>query len=263
MAKYKYSVKNLKENQAKALAKDASVSTKVAIETTKFLKGKTTKVAIAYLEKVLEKKLAVPYKRFTDGVGHRKGKGITSGRYPQKLSKVFINLIKSAESNASIKGLGEELKIVHFSAQRASVPMHYGRHPRREMKRTHVELIVEEVEVKKKKVVSKKKVETKKQEKVIPKVEVKKEVKAPEVKTKIKVEEKSKVEVKIEKKLEEVKKVTKVEDKVEPKIEEVKKEKTKDKSFNHSTELNKPVIKEQEKINNQKSQEKHKVEDKK
>jgi len=191
MAKYKYSVKNLKENQAKALAKDASVSTKVAIETTKFLKGKTTKVAIAYLEKVLEKKLAIPYKRFTDGVGHRKGNGITSGRYPQKLSKVFITLIKSAEANASIKGLGEELKIVHFSAQKASVPMHYGRHPRREMKRTHVELIIEEVEAIKKKIIPKKKIEVKKeekkpvikeQEKVIPKEEVKKEVKVPEIK---------------------------------------------------------------------------------
>ena len=174
MAKQKYSVKNLKENQAKAIAKDASVSTKTSIETVKFLKGKTTKIAIAYLEKVLEKKLAVPYKRFTDGVGHRKGSGITSGRYPQKLSKALILLIKNVETNASMKGLGEELRIVSFVANRASIPMHYGRHPRREMKRTHIEIIVEEIEstkkkpiAKKQKVAEKSKVEVKKVETVV------------------------------------------------------------------------------------------------
>ena len=200
MAKQKYSIKTLKENQAKALAKDASVSTKVSIETTKFLNGKSTKVAIAYLEKVLEKKLAVPYKRFTDGVGHRKGKGITSGRYPQKLSKLLIVLIKSVEANASMKGLGENLKIVHFNAHRASTPMHYGRHPRREMKRSHIEIIVEEVEAKKK-VATKKKVVAK------PKVEEKPKVKA-EIKTNIpKVEEKKVEEVKKEPKVEEKPKV--------------------------------------------------------
>jgi len=217
MAKQKYSIKTLKENQAKALAKDASVSTKVSIETTKFLNGKSTKVAIAYLEKVLEKKLAVPYKRFTDGVGHRKGKGITSGRYPQKLSKLLIVLIKSVEANASMKGLGENLKIVHFNAHRASTPMHYGRHPRREMKRSHIEIIVEEVEAKKK-VATKKKVVAK------PKVEEKPKVKA-EIKTNIpKVEEKPEVKAEIktnipkveEKKVEEVKKEPKVEEK--PKV---------------------------------------------
>jgi large subunit ribosomal protein L22 len=171
MSKYNYSVKNLKENQAKAVARDASVSFKNSIEATRFLKGKTIAVASAYLEKVLEKKLAIPYKRFTDGVGHRKGSGITSGRYPQKLSKVLLDLFKSVSANASNKGLGDELRIVHFSANKASSPMHYGRHSRRVMKRTHIEIVVEEVE-------SKKDSKTKKKplpKKAIPKEEQKKE----------------------------------------------------------------------------------------
>ncbi len=189
MTKYKYSVKNLKENQAKALARDASVSFKSAIEACNFLRGRTTKQALSLLEKVLDKKIAIPFKRFTDGVGHRRGNGIAAGRYPQKLSDVLIKLIKNAEANASIKALNENLKIVHLSAQKASVPMHYGRHPRREMKRSHIELIVEEIEEKKKEPKKKKtdvksttttkakaKSENQNKEKVIPK-EVKEEIK--------------------------------------------------------------------------------------
>ncbi len=216
MSKYKYSQKNLKENQARSVARDASVSVKTSVETVKFLKGKTTKRATAYLEKVLEKKIAIPYTRFTDGVGHRAGNGITSGRYPQKLSKVLINLIKNVEANASMKGLGEELKIVYFVAHKAATPMHYGRHPRREMKRTHVELIVEEVEAKKKtvvkkkvsikaeaeekKVVEKKTIETPVKKKAEVKVDVpkKEEVPKTEAKVEAKVEEKKTVEKPIE-----------------------------------------------------------------
>lgn len=150
MKKQNYSIKNLKENMAKAVTKDAPVSWKTSVEVVKFLKGKTTKQAKAYLEKVLDKKLAIPFTRFTADVGHRKGNGIATGRYPQKLSKVIISLLNNVEANASVKGLGENLKIIHFVANRASVPMHYGRHARREMKRTHIELIVQEVEEKKK-----------------------------------------------------------------------------------------------------------------
>jgi ribosomal protein uL22 len=229
MAKYNYSRKLLEDNQARSVARDAPVSTKVSIEVVKFLKGKTTKVAKAYLEKVLQKTLAIPFTRFTDGVGHRPGNGITSGRYPQKLSVELIKLMTNVEANASIKGLGEELKIIHFVAHRASTPMHYGRHPRREMKRTHIEIIVEEVETKKKvaKKKAKSKVEVKKVEK---KTEVKPEVKKSIPKVEVKKEEtnlvekiiEKKPEVKVEKKVEESKVVEKKE---EPKKEEPKKEK--------------------------------------
>ena len=212
MNKQNYSIKNLKENMAKAIAKDAPVSWKTSVEMTKFLKGKTTKQAKAYLEKVLEKKLAIPFTRFNGDVGHRRGNGIAAGRYPQKLSKVVIALLNNAEANASMKGLGENLKIVHFVANKAAVPMHYGRHARREMKRTHIELIVEEVEEKKKstKKSTPKKVETKVEKTEVsekpakPKVEPKKEIKPVETK-KVEVQPIKKAEVKLESKLEEKK----------------------------------------------------------
>jgi len=231
MSQYKYSFKNLKENMARAVARDASVSYKVSIEATRYLKGKTTAQAKAILEKVLEKKLAIPYKKFTDGVGHRQGNGITSGRYPQKLSVVLITLLSSVEANASIKGLGDTLKIIHFSAQKASTPMHQGRQSRRVMKRTHIELVVEEVEVKKaisknSKKTTKKKVETKNVEEKpkvsekIEKVEVKKEEKKSEP-----VQEKKKEDVKPEQKYNNPK--DQIDEKAQDKKEEPKLEETK------------------------------------
>jgi len=243
MTKYKYSVKNLKENQAKALARDASVSFKSAIEACNFLRGRTTKQALSLLEKVLDKKIAIPFKRFTNGVGHRRGNGIAAGRYPQKLSDVLIKLIKNAEANASIKGLNENLKIVHFSAQKASVPMHYGRHPRREMKRSHIELIVEEVEEKKK--------EHKKKKSDVKK-EVKKEAKKEKVEKEITKEVKPKVENKKNEIKEEPKEIMLNNQKIigtnklekEPKEEKKKEENTQDikKESDNKEMLNNKVI---------------------
>ncbi len=148
MAAYNYSIKELKENMARAVARDAGVSTKYAIETVHFLKNRTTAQAKAYLDKVIAKKAAIPFRRFTNGVGHRKGPNMAAGRYPRKLSLELIRLIKNVEANASMKGLGDNLKIIYFIANKAAVPMRYGRHPRRETKRTHIEIIVEEVEEK-------------------------------------------------------------------------------------------------------------------
>ena len=101
------------------------------------------------LERVLEKKQAIPFTRFTDGVGHRAGAGITAGRFPEKASKEFIKLIKDAEANAQTKGLSTELKIVHLLAHKGSNDYHYGRQRRRKYKRTHLEIVVEEQEEKK------------------------------------------------------------------------------------------------------------------
>ena len=57
----------------------------------------------------------------------------------------FIKLIESAEANAQFKGLNtSKLVISHISANKASKAWHYGRKSRRKMKRTNVEVIVEE-----------------------------------------------------------------------------------------------------------------------
>lgn len=130
---------------AKAYGSNLGISTKVSIEIANHLRGRSTSKAKAILENVLKKKEAIPFKRFTDGVGHKTGIG--PGRYPEKASKEFLKLIKQAEANAQNKGLGEELKIVHVSANKAPKQMKQGR---KEFKRTHVQLIVQEEKVEKK-----------------------------------------------------------------------------------------------------------------
>lgn len=182
----KYAFQGMKENMARARAKDVEISTKVAIETANFLRGKTTEKAKNILDRVLNMKQAIPFKRFTDGVGHRKGAGIGSGRFPQKASTEFKRLIEEAEANAQAKGLSTELKITSIVANKGSNQFHSGRLSRRQYKRTHLEIIVEEMEAEKKPT---KKVEKKatakssqKSESQAPKKPVAKEIKKEEPK---------------------------------------------------------------------------------
>jgi ribosomal protein L22 len=62
-----------------------------------FIKNKTIDKAIEELEQVIKLKKAVPYK---GEIPHRKGKGMMSGRYPVKASKLFIALLKGLKGNA-------------------------------------------------------------------------------------------------------------------------------------------------------------------
>ena len=146
MVSTKYAFENYQENMARAQSKGLPISTKTAIEMSNFLRGRTTEKAKLLLERILKKEQALPMKRFTDGVGHRKGP-IAAGRYPQKASEEFLKLVKIVEANAREKGLGESLKIVHLAAQKGSNDYHYGRQRRRTFKRTTIEIVVEEVQV--------------------------------------------------------------------------------------------------------------------
>jgi len=78
------------------------------------------------LEKVIQKKQAVPYKRYLKDIPHRKG-NIATGRYPIKASRVILDLIKSAESNAKNKGMSSNLVISHISAHKGNAQSRYGR----------------------------------------------------------------------------------------------------------------------------------------
>lgn len=161
MADYSYAYKGKTDGVAKAVAKDAPISTKVAIEISNYLRGRNTKKAKAILERVIKQEQAIPYKRFTDGVGHKKG-AIAAGRYPEKASKAFLALIASAEANAAQLGLADELVITHLAAHQAARPFHYGRLRRRQVKATHVEIVLAEDEKAEKKAKPKKKATAKK-----------------------------------------------------------------------------------------------------
>merc|ERR1719275_544396 len=71
--------------------------------------------ALKYLENVLEKKEAIPFRVFTGGVGrHAQGKQKNAPgdkcRWPQKATKAFLDLLRNAKANLTVK---------HVSCQRA------------------------------------------------------------------------------------------------------------------------------------------------
>jgi large subunit ribosomal protein L22 len=109
------------------------------------LRRKTTAKAKSILQEVIMKTNPVPFKRFSGDIGHKKG--ISAGRYPVKTAKEVLKLIQLAEANAQFKGLNTgNLTINHIAATKASRPWHYGRQRRRKMKRTNIEIMVEEVQ---------------------------------------------------------------------------------------------------------------------
>jgi large subunit ribosomal protein L22 len=144
--KYKYAFKSDKENIVKVVGRDLGISTKQAIEICSYIKGMQLKNATALLTNVMKMQAVIPFKRFTEGAGHKKGFG--AAKYPLRASKQFLALLKALEANAQNKGLSTELKIIHACAQKAAEPFHYGRKRRIRMKRTHVEIAAEEQEVK-------------------------------------------------------------------------------------------------------------------
>lgn len=151
----------IKENIAKASARNLPISTKQSIEMSNHLRYKKLEKAQKILERVIKKEEAIPFKRFTGDVGHKRGK-IASGRYPQKAAKEMLKLLNAAEANAQFKGLSTaDLRIIELITNKASTPWRYGRQTRRKAKRTNIDLVVESKEKETKKL-PKKKVEEKK-----------------------------------------------------------------------------------------------------
>lgn len=132
-----------KELMARAIGLALPISFKQSVEICNFIKTKKMDEAKKILQKVIEKKTAVPFKIYNWDLGHKKKVG--PARYPEEASKEFIKLIEAVEANAQFKGLNtSNLVIAHISAHKASKAWHFGRHLRRKMKRTNVEIVVQE-----------------------------------------------------------------------------------------------------------------------
>lgn len=138
-----YMPKVLPQRAGKAILRDAQLSPKVAMEIAAFLRAMTVERAIQTLERVLRKEEAVPYKRFTNAIGHRRGP-LAAGRYPQKGSDLFLKLVKNAKANAINAGLTGELVISHIAVNRAAESFRNRAKFRNQTKRAHIECIVTE-----------------------------------------------------------------------------------------------------------------------
>ncbi len=152
MAKFRYSNKSSSKLSAKAVIRNAPASYKQCIEICSFIRGKAASTALKMLKDIADEKKPLPIKRFNrGGTGHRKGK-TGPGRYPKKAVSVIADLINSAIANARFKSLDAPNMFIKFiSAHKGENRLHYGRQRRRYMKRSNIELVLEEKEAKKEK----------------------------------------------------------------------------------------------------------------
>jgi large subunit ribosomal protein L22 len=140
MGSYRYSTK-INEHMAKALLVAEAISTKHSVEICNLVRGLSLQKAKKILEEVIAMKRAVPFKRYNDNVGHRKGMG--PGRYPIKAASKILSLLNTVNANAQIKNLDSDALIIsHICSHMASRPMRGGRKRGRISKKTHVEVVV-------------------------------------------------------------------------------------------------------------------------
>lgn len=138
------------DTTAKALGREMPVSPKFAREVAGMIRGMKVDTARQALEDVIDKKRAVPLKRYNKRVSHKPGVG--PGRYPIKAAKAILGVLDSAASNAEYKGLDvSNMAIATISVARGrTIPGHmpraHGRATQWNQETVNLEIIIEEVE---------------------------------------------------------------------------------------------------------------------
>ncbi len=151
MSRFKYAYQYYDSiNHARASIREKSISHKHAREIGHAIKGMNLESAQDYLNRVINKESAVPFKRYKNQVGHRSDPGVMAGRYPQKAALEILNLLVSLESNAEYKGLDlDRLKIVNVTVHKGIIvkrfiPRAQGRATPKNDARVHVEAVAQE-----------------------------------------------------------------------------------------------------------------------
>ncbi|MFC7227814.1 50S ribosomal protein L22 [Salinirubellus salinus] len=147
-----YSVDADPETTAKAMLREKHMSHKHSKAIAREIKGKTASEAVEYLEAVVEGERSVPFRSHNTGVGHRSDiEGWDAGRYPEKASKAFLDLLENAVNNADHQGFeGEAMRIAHVAAHKVGEspgrkPRAFGRASAWNTPQVDVELVLEEV----------------------------------------------------------------------------------------------------------------------
>jgi len=129
---------------ARVVGKNLQISSKKAYEVANFIRGKKADSVLRDLQLVIEKKKAVPYRRYHMNVSPKRGIG--PGKYPVNVSFEIIKLIDSLKANAKEKGLDEKnLVLLHAAAHQGPKIRHNGRQGGTR-KNAHFELVAKEIE---------------------------------------------------------------------------------------------------------------------
>ena len=101
--------KEAKDHIAYFKAIDLPISTKASVEICNYLRNRPLDKAKAILNQVINKKMAIPYRRYNRDMGHKPG--IAAGRYPEKAAKHILKVLnadmnelkRSSKSKSPIK----------------------------------------------------------------------------------------------------------------------------------------------------------------
>lgn len=153
MPEWGYSVTELDpERTVKASGRELRISHKSAREICKTIKGMKLNQAKRFLRNVIEKREAVPFRRFTKKQAHRGGlQRAYAGKYPVKAARQILKILQNAEANADFKGLDpENMRIIHASAYpgmklKRYMPRAFGRASPKFETTTHVEIALQEI----------------------------------------------------------------------------------------------------------------------
>ena len=131
--------------------RELNVSPKAAREVCQAVKGMRVSAARAFLEKVINLKIAVAFRRYNKKVGHKSSlNGFHAGRYPRKTAMKVLEVMDNLEANAEFKGLDlDRLFISHAASHRGMkmkryVPRAFGRSSPSFRTLVHIELAARE-----------------------------------------------------------------------------------------------------------------------
>jgi large subunit ribosomal protein L22 len=150
---YSYSYEHFdKTRQVRAAIREKSISHKHAREIAIALRGMSIERTRVFLEDVIARKIAVPFRRHNNEVAHRSNirDGFFAGRFPQKTAKEILKLLDNLESNAEYKGMDlERLRIVSAVVHKGTklerfTPRAMGRTSPKFDTLVHVELVAQE-----------------------------------------------------------------------------------------------------------------------
>lgn len=121
--------------ESKASSTNLRISVKHSIGVSKIVKGLETEKAKEILKKVMDKKLAVPYRR---GISGKRG---GKAGFPVKAAKEILKVIESAENNAKFFGM-EKTRIKTIVVNKGRKILTPKRKPGRALKNAEVVVIL-------------------------------------------------------------------------------------------------------------------------
>lgn len=152
MARFNYAYQHYDpQHHARASIREKDMSHKHAREIGVAIKGMEVEAARDYLNAVINKERAVPFRRYKEQVGHRSDPGVMAGRYPEKAASEILKLLDNLEANAEFRGMDlDRMEIINVTVHKGRImkrfmPRAMGRATPRNDARIHVEIVAKEV----------------------------------------------------------------------------------------------------------------------